>query len=308
MFPNVSLVQLRCFAGVVEHGGFTAAADRLCLSQSAVSQAVAGLERALEAKLLLRGRDTLVLTVAGEKALAEARATLAAVSRLASCAGQAEELNGVVRIGVVQSAAIRLLPAWLRRLRAEYPRVTVTLYEGTDPEVTGWVQAGIVEIGITSRTHPDLAARPVYSDDYLAVLPASHPLTSRSTVSLKALDGQRMLLSGGGCETLIQELLAAAASHPEIVCLVRDNATLLGMVREGLGLTIMPELAVDDADGIATLCLEPALRRTLHAVTLPTEALAPAALALLRLIETSPPCPSPAPARGARRSRRAARD
>ncbi|HEV7325017.1 MAG TPA: LysR family transcriptional regulator [Bosea sp. (in: a-proteobacteria)] len=305
MFPNVSLIQLRCFIGVVEHGGFTVAADRLCLSQSAVSQAVAALERALGTKLLLRGRDGLTLTLAGNKALAEARAALAAVSRLANCAERAEELSGTVRIGVVQSAAIRLLPGWLRRLRAEHPRIAVTLYEGTDPEVTGWVQAGIVEIGITSRTHPKLTARPVSSDDYLAVLPVDHPLASHRTVPLKALDGQRMLLSGGGCETLIEELLAAAASHPEIICLVRDNATLLGMVREGLGLTIMPELAIDDSSGIATLPLEPALRRTLHAVTLPAEALAPAALALLRLIESAPRQPSQPAGRRLRGGRRA---
>lgn len=302
MFPNVTLIQLRCFAGVVEHGGFTMAADRLCLSQSAVSQAVAGLERAVGAKLLLRGRDAPVLTVAGERAIAEARSALAAVSRLAACAGNTAELRGVVRIGVVQSAAVRLLPGWLRRLRAAHPRIIVTLYEGTDPEVTGWVQAGIVEIGITSRTHPGLAARPVHSDDYLAVLPPNHALASRRSLSLRALDGQRMLLSGGGCETLIQELLAAAASHPEIVCLVRDNATLLGMVREGLGLTIMPELAIDADGDIAILPLEPALRRTLHAVTLPADTLTAAALAFLRLIEASPSQPGPTAIRASRRA------
>ena len=300
MFPNISLIQLRCFIGVAEHGGFTAAADRLCLSQSAVSQAIGGLERALGTKLLLRGRNQPALTAAGNRALVEARAALAAVSRLASCAKSIEELSGTVRIGVVQSAAIRLLPGWLRLLRAEHPRIAVTLYEGTDPEVTGWVQAGIVEIGITSRTHPELAARPVHSDDYLAVLPTDHPLASHRTLPLKALDGQRMLLSGGGCETLIQELLAAAASHPEVICLVRDNATLLGMVREGLGLTIMPELAIDDDVGITTLPLEPPLRRTLHAATLPAEALAPAALAMLQLIERAPAGPDRPIRRGKR--------
>lgn len=287
MTPNVTLVQLRCFSGVVEHGGFTVAADRLCLSQSAVSQAVAGLERALGATLLLRSRDGLALTTAGAAALVETRAVLAAVARLGTCRGLADKLSGTLRIGVVQSAAIRLLPSWLRRLRAEHPGIAVTLYEGTDPEVTAWVQAGVVEIGITSRTHPELAARPVYSDDYLVVVPIDHELASRASLPLSALDGQRMLLSGGGCETLIQELLTAAASHPEIACLVRDNATLLSMVREGLGLTIMPELALDDSRGVVAIPLRPNLRRILHAVTLPAETLHPVATAFLTLIESS---------------------
>lgn len=287
MPPNVTLVQLRCFAGVVEHGGFTVAADRLRLSQSAVSQAVAGLERALDTALVLRGRDGLVLTAAGEAALVETRAVLAAVERLGTCSGLAGKLSGTLRIGVVQSAAVRLLPAWLRRLRTEHPGITVSLYEGTDPEVTAWIQAGVVEIGITSRTHPELAARPVYSDDYLVVVPADHELASRASLPLAALDGQRMLLSGGGCETLIQELLTAAASHPEIACLVRDNATLLSMVREGLGLTIMPELALDDSRGVVGIPLRPNLRRTLHAVSPPAETLRPVATAFLTLIENS---------------------
>ena len=76
------------------------------------------------------------------------------------------------------------------------------------------------------------------------MVPQGHALAAKASVALKDLDGQRMLLSGGGCETLIQELLAAASSNPDVVCLVRDNATLVSMVREGLGVTIMPELAL----------------------------------------------------------------
>ena len=79
MFPNISVVQLRCFRAVAEQGRFTAAADHLCLSQSAVSQAVAGLEKTLNAALLTRGRDGVTLTAAGIAALAEVRQALAAI-------------------------------------------------------------------------------------------------------------------------------------------------------------------------------------------------------------------------------------
>lgn len=137
MFPNISVVQLRCFQGVAEQGSFTAAADHLCMSQSAVSQSVALLERTLGTPLLLRGRDGTTLTASGRAALAEARAAFAAIERLAACGATAGHLSGPLRIGVVQSAAVRLLPAWLRQLRAEHPGITVTLYEGTDPEITG---------------------------------------------------------------------------------------------------------------------------------------------------------------------------
>ena len=116
----------------------------------------------------MRGRDGVTLTSAGVAALAEARTVLAAIERLAGSVRHSTMLSGSLRIGVVQSAAIRLLPGWLRQLRADHPDISVTLYEGTDPEVTAWVQAGIVEIGFTSRTHPRLAALPVFEDSYLS--------------------------------------------------------------------------------------------------------------------------------------------
>ena len=292
MFPNISIVQLRCFRGVAEQGSFTAAANHLCLSQSAVSQAVAGLERTLNTSLLVRGREGVTLTASGIAALAETRVALAAIERIATSTNSAVPLSGSLRVGVVQSAAIRLLPGWMRRLRAEHPGIVITLYEGTDPEVTAWVLAGVVEIGITSRTHPDLMAKPVYQDDYVVVVPTGHPLAQHGSIGLNELDGERMLLSGGGCETLIEELLKAAASNPDIVCIVRDNATLVSMIREGLGLTIMPELALPVAcDGVQLIRLRPNLRRTLHVITRPHETLGPVIMAFLDLIHV-PTIPS----------------
>ena len=286
MFPNVSLIQIRCFRGVAERGSFTAAADHLCLSQSAVSQAVAGLEKTLGVALLVRGRDGVTLTSAGAAALQEARTVLASVERFAASARTSRSIGGSLHIGVVQSAAIRLLPGWMRQLRALHPGIRIVLYEGTDPEVAGWVEAGAVEIGITSRTEAALTAMPVFEDDYVVVVPEQHELAGRTSVRLKELDGQRMLMSGGGCETLIVELLAAASSNPEIACMVRDNATLVSMVGAGLGLTIMPELAVPvDHSGVVIIRLRPALRRTLHAVTLGLDKISPAANAFLGLVD-----------------------
>ncbi len=286
MFPNVTIVQMRCFRAVAECGSFTAAATQLCMTQSAVSQAVTILERTVGTALLVRGREGTTPTATGAAALAEARLALAAVERLAAaCTAPGPKLGGTLRIGVVQSAAVRLLPGWLRRLRAEHPGVRVALYEGTDPEITKWVLAGVVEVGVTSRTHADLVAQAVFEDDYVAIVPSRDALAGQGAISLRQLDGRRMLFSGGGCETLIEELLAAASSHPDVVCLVRDNSTLVSMVREGLGLTIMPELALpQDLEGLCVLQLRPRLRRTLHLLTMPMDELGPAAIAFARLV------------------------
>src|SRR5262249_42518912 len=111
MHPNITFTQLRCFVAVAETGGFTSAAQRIHLTQSAVSQAIAGLEDVLGAKLLTRTREGVVLTDMGEAALIEVRALLAGVQRLAAVTRTSDKLAGAtLRIGSVQSAAARLLP------------------------------------------------------------------------------------------------------------------------------------------------------------------------------------------------------
>ncbi len=117
-----------------------------------------------------------------------------------------------------------------------------------------------------------------------------HAVARQGSISLQQFHGRRMLLSGGGCETLIDKLLAAARIHPEIMCLVRDNVTLASMVREGLGLTIMPELALpENLDGLGVLRLQPGLRRTLHLLTRPPDALGPVAMAFAGVAQGAEP-------------------
>ena len=102
MHPNITFTQLRCFVAAAETGGFTAAAQRIHLTQSAVSQAIAGLEDALGAKLLIRTRVGVKLTDLGEAAFAEAQALLAGAQRLAAVTKASDKLSGTtLRIGLV---------------------------------------------------------------------------------------------------------------------------------------------------------------------------------------------------------------
>jgi DNA-binding transcriptional LysR family regulator len=267
MHPNITFTQLRCFVAVVETGSFTAAAQRINLTQSAVSQAVAGLEDALGAKLLSRTRDGIVTTDLGEAALIEARALLAGAVRLAAVTRASDALAGTtLRVGSVQSAAAKLLPGWLKPFRALYPQAGITLHEGVDQEVTDWVLAGAVDIGIGGIAHPDLANHLVANDDFVLVLPADHRLAKRASIGLEALEGERAILSGGGSEKQLDEAFGALGIRPDVLFLARDNSTIFGMVREGIGLTVMPELAIpDDITGLAVRRLTPTLRRDLHA-------------------------------------------
>lgn len=285
MHPNITFTQLRCFVAVAETGGFTSAAQRIHLTQSAVSQAIAGLEDALGAKLLTRTREGVVLTDMGEAALIEARALLAGAQRLAAVTRTSDKLAGAtLRIGSVQSAAARLLPGWLKPFRALYPEAGITLHEGTDDEVTAWVLANAVDVGISGQAHPDLDNHIVANDDFVLVLPANHRLAKNSSISLEALDGERAIFSGGGDDTQLAAALMAAGAKPQVLFLARDNSTIFGMVREGIGLTIMPDLTLpDDTTGLVVRRLTPTLRRDLHAST-HKSGLSPAGKAFMELL------------------------
>jgi DNA-binding transcriptional LysR family regulator len=285
MHPNITFTQLRCFVAVAETGGFTSAAQRIHLTQSAVSQAIAGLEDALGAKLLTRTREGVVLTDMGEAALIEARALLAGAQRLAAVTRTSDKLAGAtLRIGSVQSAAARLLPGWLKPFRALYPQAGITLHEGTDDEVTAWVLADAVDVGISGQAHPDLDNHIVANDDFVLVLPANHRLAKNASISLEALDGERAIFSGGGDDTQLAAALMAVGAKPQVLFMARDNSTIFGMVREGIGLTIMPDLTLpDDTTGLAVRRLTPTLRRDLHAST-HKSGLSPAGKAFMELL------------------------
>ncbi|CAM5775821.1 putative HTH-type transcriptional regulator YvbU [Labrys miyagiensis] len=285
MHPNITFTQLRCFVAVAETGGFTSAAQRIHLTQSAVSQAIAGLEEVLGVKLLTRTREGVILTDMGEAALIEARSLLAGAQRLAAVTRTSDKLAGAtLRVGSVQSAAARLLPGWLKPFRALYPQAGITLHEGSDDEVTAWVLAGAVDVGITGQAHPDLDNHIVANDDYVLVLPANHRLARTASIGLEAIDGERAIFSDGGDDTQLETALAAAGAKPQVLFLARDNSTIFAMVREGIALTIMPDLTLpDDTSGLAVRRLTPTLRRDLHASTRKA-GLSPAGKAFMELL------------------------
>ncbi|WP_448950365.1 LysR family transcriptional regulator [Labrys neptuniae] len=285
MHPNITFTQLRCFVAAAETGGFTAAAQHIHLTQSAVSQAIAGLEEALDAKLLIRTRIGVKLTDIGEAALVEAKALLAGAQRLATISKASDKLAGAtLRIGSVQSAAAKLLPGWLKPFRALYPQAGITLHLGSDEEVNDWVLADAVDIGISGEPHPELDNAIVANDDFMLILPAAHALAKNASIGLEAIDGERAIFPGGGGNRQVDEALVATGSKPNVLFLARDNATIFAMVREGIGLTVMPDLTLpDDTTGLAVRRLTPPLRRDLHA-SVRKEGLSPAGQAFLELL------------------------
>ncbi|WP_295011745.1 LysR family transcriptional regulator [uncultured Microbacterium sp.] len=238
----LTLAQLRALTSVAECGSFTVAAERLGISQSAVSHAVAGLERELGGKVLQRD-NVLALTAIGHRVLDHAHAVLASVSALESAVRQDGSVSGSVRLGAVATVCQGLLPELLPLWAARLPHVEVLIYEGDDDEMPEWLEAGVVDAAILVEPAPDPAGgKLVATDEFAAVVRRDHPLAGLDGIPLAELQVDGLIVSSGGCERHVRRMhedegLPFAFSHR-----VREMSTLFRMVEQGMGVAIVPSL------------------------------------------------------------------
>ncbi|MGW7276559.1 LysR family transcriptional regulator [Streptomyces sp. NPDC054864] len=237
---TVNLPQLRAFVAVVEAGGFSAAADELGMSQSAVSHAVASLERELTAPLLVRSAPART-TALGERVLPHARTALSAsrsVERIAAEA--AETLSGTVRLACTPTVCQGLIPGLLRHWAEGQPGVTVRVFEGNSSEVSAWLADGVADAAIVIDPPPGPGIH-LAEDHYRAVLPRDHPLADEPRVHIGDLADDRFLTSPDNCEARIRTIHTRAGLPFAPAHRVRDLTTLIGMVQAGIGVTVLSE-------------------------------------------------------------------
>ncbi|MBS0521020.1 MAG: LysR family transcriptional regulator [Proteobacteria bacterium] len=268
----MNLTHLRSLLAVAECGSFTAAAEAIGVTQSGVSQAVAALEESLGVTLVVRHRRGADLTAAGERVAAHARTALDALGRIKGEADAARGLaSGTVRLAGFPSVFATLLPPLLRRFRTRHPEVRVVALETDDREVERWLAAGKIDLGVVMNPAPGRAAASLGRDAWVPVLPAGHPLAQRPAVSLAELARQPFVLATGGCETNARSLAeAAGAPLKDVQIEVRDWASAIALVREGAGVSLVPESTLPEVRrGLRVAALKAPLHRRFGLVLSP---------------------------------------
>ncbi|MFE0733849.1 LysR family transcriptional regulator [Streptomyces sp. NPDC058855] len=196
----MELRQLRYFVAVADAGGFGAAAERLTIVQSAVSQQVRRLERELGVVLFERTTRRVRLSAAGERLLPEARTVLAAADRTARIAADiAAGADGVLRLGAVHAPGDRI-PRLLAGLAAHAPGVQVRLHRLPVTERLAAVREGELDAALVRAlpAAPGLELLPLWQDPLLVALPAGHPLAAREALRLEDLAGLPLRLAPPG--------------------------------------------------------------------------------------------------------------
>lgn len=246
----MTFTQLEIFVLVAELRGFTSAAMRLSISQSAVSHAIKALEQEMGVELIERHQAAIELTDIGAQLLLRAREILGLSETMRQEAADARGMKrGTLRIGSFgPSSSLRLLPKILDEYRKAYPDIEVRIDEGADLEVIQWIQDRRVDIGFVVLPEERFDSFPIAEDQLVALLPSNHPLAGQPNVRLEALCDAPFILTQAGSATLVERIFAAAKLVPKIRYRSAQLLSTLGMVESGAGVTILAELALPAID------------------------------------------------------------
>ena len=211
--PMPTLLQLKSFLAVVDEGGFTAAGERLGMTQPAVSRAVATFEKELGLPLLARGSGSLSLTEAGSHALAHAREAVRHLTLLRTgidtIAGQ---ISGTLHLASLPSITKTLIAPQLRTFTDRHPAVNVRLLEGSEQEVRDWLDQGAAEAGVVSLPIKGLDSAALGDQDMVAVVPAVSRLAGWDEIDYVELAKEPFVRSTGGCAEVFTPVASGSAS------------------------------------------------------------------------------------------------
>ena len=261
--------QYDIFCKVVETGSFTRAAQALGYSQSAVSQAVKGLERELGTTLVSRGKGGVALTQDGESYLPYIRAVSGAAQALERKRRELGGLeNSTIRIGTFTTVSRNLLPRLMEQFKGRYPGARFVLRQGEYTSINRWVREGDVDFGFTNLpTAGELEARTLYQDEMAAVLPPDHPLAALPAVTMEQLAAQPLILLDEGSSSVPLEVFSSQGLIPRVEYQVYDDYSILAMVRQGLGVSILYRLVLPGfGERVAVRPIVQAPRRTVALV------------------------------------------
>lgn len=286
----MTLQQLRVLVAVVDNGSFSEAALHLGVGQSSVSYTVAELEEELGLRLISRGRFGAVPTEAGKRIAGHARQVLELTEAIAQEAYlEKGDLQGTLRVGTFRSVATRVLPSLLVELRKAYPKLTVSIHEasGTPGCMDALLHEGHVDVAFAQ---PEMAEQSIFwaflNDPYVAVLPAAG-WNRAAYVRLEDLIGQPFVLSGPRhlCAGPVAQALQRLDPSFQPAFEVSEDSTILNLVAQGLGVTVMPSLAIDTVPpGVRLVELQDPMSRVIGAAVLSSHLKVPAVRAFLSVL------------------------
>jgi len=246
VMPTIN--QFEIFLKVVDEGSFTKAAGSLHMSQPAVSHAISNLESELGVTLLVRerGKD-LIVTDIGKRILLQTRNIVNSLEKIDEEVSLEKGLiTGTIRIATIPSVTSHFLPKIIKTFQQKLPTISLSFKEGSQKEIKKWLTSREIDIGFVILPCPELDTIPLVKDQYVVMLPDGHPLLQKKLVRLEDLENEPLIISNSGYEAPIINLM-----RKQRITLIEkyhtsNLNTSLGMIKEGLGVLILPELSLEN--------------------------------------------------------------
>ena len=247
--------RLRVLREVVERGSFSAAAEALAFTQSAVSQQISALEREVGARLLERGSRGVSLTDAGRALMIHADGIL---GRIADAEAELEAIAGLrggrLRVTTFSTAGGTIVAKAIAEFRSRYPGVELTLTPREPEEAIATLRAGDAELAVSVEAAgdqlappPDFARQALLDDPMMLVLAADHPLATRDRLRLADLAEEEWILGPvGSCPEarIVTRACTEAGFEPRVAFESEDYMAVQGLIASGFGVALIPELAL----------------------------------------------------------------
>lgn len=257
----MTIVELRYLLAVAEERSFRKAAERVHVSQPALSFAVQRLERELGVVLFERGSKAVTLTSAGEAVAAQARRALDEVAKIreVAMAGRGP-LTGSLRLGALHTVAPYLFPVLTRLARQRHPQLSLAVEEGLTTSLTERLERGELDAALIALPfdHPGVVTLAVFDEPFEVILPRDHALTHQVTVAPGALSGEHvLLLNSGHCYS--NQVADACPGVGERAEVIEGNSleTVRNLVASGHGISVFPRSAARSPATVAQLEVRP---------------------------------------------------
>ncbi len=250
MIPGIR--PIRAFLAVARLGSFTKAAAELHVSQPALTVQIHQLEESLSVRLFDRNKRRVALSSSGRELFLPLEKILADIEALMVASHDLTGLqSGSVSIATLPSVASSLLPAVIRQFATEHPKIVVQVNDVIADQIIRLVKTEEIDFGIGTKVGSDkeIDYLEFLSDELCAFFPEGHPLGSRKPLKLRDVAAYPLILTtkGTSVRALVERALEKERLEITLACDANYMSTVIGMVRGGLGVSILPKSAIDSA-------------------------------------------------------------
>ncbi|QNX34443.1 LysR family transcriptional regulator [Acinetobacter seifertii] len=242
----MTFTQLEIFALIAELKSFTATAEKLGISQSAVSHALKSLEQQWGINLISRTQSDIELTTTGQQLLTHVKELLSISDTLEKEVAAIHGLNeGTLRIGSFgASSSIYLLPEILETFRQRYPKIEIYIDEGEDKEVAQWLLERRIEVGFLIMPDERFDTFPLIEDRFVALIPNGYSLAQQLYIDPAQLENCPFIMTMAGSRYQVELILKNFNVKPDIKFYVSQILSIVSMVHNQLGVSIVSDMVI----------------------------------------------------------------